>query len=182
MSGFPEDRSFSYGMAEELLFCAGDFWVNNRLVPYEELISSDTLLGHLGTALQKRKWPLRTPQELRQELERLRVRWEEFSRKGLARPIHNLSPSLWMDFSDYEDNDFVSPPPRVSKRAQGASSSSNRGGGSKAKSDEDDDDDFMPPPEVSKRVEGASNKSKRAEGASSKSKRCGGSKPKRDEK
>ena len=57
MSGYPFDRSFHTGMSECLLRLAADFRVDNILVPWEELISSDTLLNELAHALSRCGWP-----------------------------------------------------------------------------------------------------------------------------
>ena len=51
MSGYPADRSFHRNMSQRLVWLAGDFRVDNRQIPWEELISSDTLLTQLGVAL-----------------------------------------------------------------------------------------------------------------------------------
>lgn len=76
MSRFPEDRSFLEIMSKQLLWLTGNFTVDNRTVPFEELLSSDTLLTELAHQLSRRHgWPLRTHEEVRQELRRLHARW-----------------------------------------------------------------------------------------------------------
>ena len=73
-------------MSECLLHLAADFRVDNILVPWEELISSETLLNELAHALSRSGWPSRTFEEIRIKLLRLAnnfkidnriVQWDE---------------------------------------------------------------------------------------------------------
>ena len=69
MSGYPHDRSFLDFQSESLVKCAAEFRVDNKLVEWEELISSDTLLTEIDAILWKKScWLCRTPQEIRAEL------------------------------------------------------------------------------------------------------------------
>ena len=52
MSAFPLDHSFIKSMCERLLRFDAEFRVDNKLVPFEELLGSDTLLIELGAAFQ----------------------------------------------------------------------------------------------------------------------------------
>ena len=81
MSGFPPYRSFRRHQSELLLKCAAEFRVDNKLIPWEELISSDSFLAEIDATLVRRSslltyyWANRTPQEIRQELLRLHEKW-----------------------------------------------------------------------------------------------------------
>ena len=75
MSKFPFDRSWLPEMSDRLLRCAGELRVDNQIVTFEELVSSDTLLNEVRHALKRHGWPSRTPEEIRQELLRLHGRW-----------------------------------------------------------------------------------------------------------
>ena len=50
---------------------------DNRIVPWDELLSSDTLLNELGHPLSRCGWPVRTYEEIRKELLRLYGKEEE---------------------------------------------------------------------------------------------------------
>src|SRR5664279_2282936 len=100
MSRFPLDHSFIKSMTERLLWCAGEFRVDNKIVPFEELLSSDTLLTELGAALRRHGWPSRTPEEIRQELLKLHGRWKKQKYKSESlRSCAANNPFLWMDES-----------------------------------------------------------------------------------
>ena len=64
-------RGFDAGMSKCLLRLATNFEIDNRIVSWDELISSDTLLNELGHALTRSGWPPRTFEEIRKELLRL---------------------------------------------------------------------------------------------------------------
>ena len=145
-------------MSIELLRCATAVRKDNNIVPFEKLLSSDTLLAEVGKAVCQKGWPWRFPDELRQELLRMHARWKK--QKFLSEDIRELvanAPSSWIDESEDEDDLFMpSSKPRSVASSKGKS----------AASTEDDDDDFMP-----------SSKAKRA--ASSKGKKVASSKGKR---
>ena len=157
MAGFPHDRSFHTVMSEELLRCACAVRRDNKIVPFEELLSSDTLLTEVGKALCKKGWPWRAPDELRQELIRMHARWMKRKPKSEAsRRLAAKNPYCWIDESEDEDDLFMpSSKPKRTASSKGKNVASSKG--KNAASTEDDDDDFMP-----------SSKSKRA--ASSKGK------------
>jgi hypothetical protein len=96
-------------MSEELLLLAIDFRVDNRLVPWDELIGSDTLLTELGYALTRSgPWPLRTAAEIRQELLRLQERWKKTCSKSASYPEWATRPPLfWVYKSEDEDDIFM---------------------------------------------------------------------------
>ena len=68
MSHYPFDRSFHPGMSRTLLRLATDFRMDNRIVPWDELTGSDTIMNELAHQLRRSGWPERTYEEVRQEL------------------------------------------------------------------------------------------------------------------
>ena len=76
MSHYPFDRSFHPGMSRTLLRLATDFRMDNRIVPWEELTGSDTIMNELAHQLRRSGWPERTYEEVRKELLRLHARWK----------------------------------------------------------------------------------------------------------
>ena len=145
MSGFPFDRSFVKSMSERLLWCAGEVRIDNKIVPFEDLVSSDTLLTELGKALRRHGWPSRTPEEIREELLQLHSRWMKVKCESEASwRIAASNPYLWMDESEDEDDIFM--PSSKGNRAASSSkgkSAASTSKGKRAASTEDDDDDFM---------------------------------------
>ena len=137
MSRYPFDRSFHSRMFECLLRLAADFRVDNRLVLWEEFISSDTLLNELAHALSRSGWPSRTFEEIRKELLRLHRRYLKCGRYLNFGAKHTY---LWSADSEDEDDIFMPPLPG-STSSKGKSSSSSKGKSSASM--EDDDDDFM---------------------------------------
>jgi hypothetical protein len=138
-------------MSERLLWLAGDFKVDNRIVLWDELISTDTLLNELGHALTRCGWPRRTFEEIRQELLRLRGRWnkQQYKSESYLRYAAK-NPFLWSADSDDEDDIFMpSSNDKTTASSKGKSTASLKGkstASSKGKSVasmEDDDDAFM---------------------------------------
>ena len=173
MSSCPRDGSWDPNFSERLVKGAAEFRVDNILVPWEELVSSDSLLVELGESLRKKGcwpcWPHSTPQEIRQELLRMHERWKKVEPRLRSESDINWfadRPTLWAE--DTEDDDDVFMASRTAKRA--AASKGKRAATSKSKSapsrKSDDDDDAFMPSSTSKRA--APSKGKRA--ASSKSK------------
>ena len=157
MAGFSDNRSFPHAMSIQLLRCATAVRRDNNIVPFEELLSSDTLLTEVGKAVCQKGWPWRFPDELRQELLRMHARWkkQKFMSED-TRMLVGKAPSSWIDESEDEDDLFMpSSKPRSVASSKGKSAAST-----------EDDDDFMP-----------SSKAKRA--ASSKGKKVASSKGKR---
>lgn len=171
MSRYPPGRRFDRYMSERLVKFAAEFRVDNKLVPWEELISSDRVLAEIDATLWKQGgWPHRTRQEIRQELLRMHERWKKVEQRPVSQAYMERladNPYLWADTSEDEDDLFM--PSTTAKRA--ALSKGKKAASSKDKSGpstEDggsEDDDFMP-----------SNTAKRA--ASSKGKRTTSSKGK----
>ena len=110
-------------MSECLLRLAADFRVDNILVPWEELISSDTLLNELAHALSRCGWPSRTFEEIRKELLRLHGRYLKCGRYLKLGAKHTY---LWSADSEDEDDIFM-PPLLGSASSKGKSSASSKG-------------------------------------------------------
>ena len=108
MSHYPFDRSFHSGMSECLLRLASNFKIDNRIVSWDELISSDTLLNEVAHALARKGWPARTYEEIRKELLRLNERWKKKGQhiRGGGGVKH---PFLWIDDSEDEDDILMLP-------------------------------------------------------------------------
>ena len=158
MSHYPFDRSFHPGMSRTLLRLATDFRMDNRIVPWDELTGSDTIMNELAHQLHRSGWPERTYEEVRKELLRLHDRWKKVvvPKSETFRRIAANNPCLWTEESEDEDDIFMPPLPgsasskgkssssskgKVSASSKGKSSSSSKGKSSA--SIEDDDDDFM---------------------------------------
>ena len=77
MSHYPFDRSFHSEMSSTLLSLATDFRMDNRIVPWDELTGSYTIMNELAHQLCRSGWPERTYEEVRQELLRLHERWKK---------------------------------------------------------------------------------------------------------
>ena len=134
MSGFPHHRSFPPHESERLLKCAAEISVDNKLVPWEELISSDSILTEIDAILWKKHyWPHRTPQEIRQELLRLHERWKKVKQRSRSEKFINWladNPSSWAEESEDDDDIFM--PSITAKRA--AASKGKRAASLKGKS------------------------------------------------
>ena len=167
MSGFPFDRSFHPTMSQCLPRLAANFKIENKDVPWDELISSDTVMNELSLALSSSGWPSRTFQEIRKELLRLNGRWNKIQHKSESDlKFAAKHPFLWIDDSEDEDDIFMpitkATTTASSKGKSSASSKSKSSASTKTKSfesskgkssafskgkssasTEDDDDDFM---------------------------------------
>ena len=129
MSGFPLDRSFTPRMSERLLQFAAEFKVDNKLVPWDELISYPPHLLELAAALYRQGWPSRTWEEVREELLRLHARWKKkvptFKTEKAMRWAES-NPYSWVEESEDEDDIFMPP----SSKGKGAASSKSKGAAS----------------------------------------------------
>ena len=139
MSGFPPYCSFLPHESERLVKCAAEFRVDNKLVPWEELISSDSFLTEINVTLVRRSsfltyyWANRTPQEIRQELLRLHERWKKVEQRTSDENFLNwLADHPWSWAEESEDDDDIFMPTIMAKRA--ASSKGKRAASSKSKS------------------------------------------------
>ena len=137
MSGFPLDRSFTPRMSERLLQFAAEFKVDNKLVPWDELISYPPHLLELAAALYRQGWPSRTWEEVREELLRLHARWKKkvptFKTEKAMRWAES-NPYSWVEESEDEDDIFMPPSSKgkgaTSSKSKGAASSKGRGAAS----------------------------------------------------
>ena len=166
MSHYPFDRSFHPEMSSTLLSLATDFRMDNRIVPWDELTVSDTIMNELAHEFRRSRWPERTYEEVCKELLRLHERWKKVVelKSETFRRTATKNPFLWTEES--EDNDDIFMPPlsgsttskgKSSASSKGKSSASSKGKssastegkrtasskGKRAASTEDDDDDFM---------------------------------------
>ena len=128
MSHYPFDRSFHPWMSRTLLSLATDFRMDNRIVPWDELTGSDTIMNELAHQLRRSGWPERTYEEVRQELLRLHERWKKVvePKSETFRRIAANNPCLWTEESEDEDDIFM-PPLSGSASSKGKSSASSKG-------------------------------------------------------
>ena len=96
-------------MSSTLLSLVTDFRMDNRIVPWDELISSDTIMNELAHQLRRSGWPERTYEEVRKELFRLHERWEKVvvPKSESFRRIAANNPCLWTEESEDEDDIFM---------------------------------------------------------------------------
>ena len=109
MSHYPFDRSFHPGMSRCLLRLATDFRMDNRIVPWDELTGSDTIMNELAHDLRRSGWPERTYEEVRKELLRLHERWKKVvePKSETFRRTATKNPYLWTANSEDEDDIFM---------------------------------------------------------------------------
>ena len=101
--------------------------MDNRIVPWDELTGSDTIMNELAHELRRSGWPERTYEEVRKEL-RLHERWKkvvEPKSETFRRTAAN-NPCLWTEESEDEDDIFMPPLPG-STSSKGKSSASSKG-------------------------------------------------------
>ena len=111
-------------MSDRLLRCAGELRVDNKIVSWEELLSSNTLLNEVRHALKRHGWPS-SPEEIRQELLKLHGRWKRQSFKSEAsRRVATNNPYLWVDNSEDDDDNFM---PSGAASSKGKSAPSSKG-------------------------------------------------------
>ena len=128
MSHYPFDRSFHPEMSSTLLSLATDFRMDNRIVPWDELTGSDTIMNELAHQLRRSGWPERTYEEVRQELLRLHERWKKvvLPKSETFRRTTANNPFLWTEESEDEDDIFM-PLLSGSTSSKGKSSASSKG-------------------------------------------------------
>ena len=136
MSHYPFDRSFHPEMSSTLLRLATDFRMDNRIVPWEELTGSDTIVNELAHQLRRAGWPERTYAEVRKELLRLNERWKKVvePKSETFRRTLEKHPFLWTEESEDEDDIFMPLLPgstsskgKCSASSKGKSSASTKG-------------------------------------------------------
>jgi hypothetical protein len=147
-------------MSRTLLSLVTDFRMDNRIVPWDELTGSDTIMNELAHQLRRSGWPERTYEEVRKELLRLHERWKKVvvPKSETFRRIAANNPSLWTEESEDEDDLFMpstkgkstaSSKGKSTAPSKGKSTASSKGKstasskGKSAASTEDDDDAFM---------------------------------------
>ena len=113
MSHYPFDRSFHPEMSRTLLSLATDFRMDNRIVPWDELTGSDTIMNELAHQLRRSGWPERTYEEVGQELLRLHERWKKVvePKSETFRRTTEKHPFLCTEESEDDDDIFMSPLP-----------------------------------------------------------------------
>ena len=141
---YPFDRSFHSGMSDRLLRLAANFKMDDRAVPWEELISSDTIMNELAHSLARSGWPPRTFEEIRKELLRLHGRWQKVKLHKSESYIRlaRKNSALWLADSEDEDDLFM-PSTKVKTTASSKAKSSTSTKGKRSASTEEEDDAFM---------------------------------------
>jgi len=139
-------------MSECLLSLAFDFKIDNRIVPWDELLGSDTILNELAHALRRSGWPERTYEEVRKELLRLHERWKKVVQTKSETFLRIAAEHTYLWTADSEDEDDIFMPSTkgkstASSKAKSSTSSKAKTAasskGKSAASTEDDDDAFM---------------------------------------
>jgi hypothetical protein len=139
-------------MSKCLLRLATNFRMDNRIVPWDELIGSDTIQNELAHALRRSGWPERTYEEVRKELLRLHGRWKKVVQTKSENFIRTAAEHTYLWTADSEDEDDIFMPSTKAKStssSKGKSTASSKGKstasskGKSAASTEDDDDAFM---------------------------------------
>ena len=127
MSHYPFDRSFHPEMSSTLLRLATDFRMDNRIVPWDELTSSDTIMNELAHELRRSGWPERTYEKVRKELLRLHERWKKVvePKSETFRRTAAKNTFLWTEDSEDDEDIFMAPLPG-SASSKGKSSSCRR--------------------------------------------------------
>ena len=128
MSQYSFNHSFHPGMSRTLLRLATDFRMDNRIVPWDELTGSDTIMNELAHELRRSGWPERTYEEVRKELLRLHERWKKVvePESETFRRTAAKNTFLWTKESEDEDDIFMPPLPG-SASSKGKSSASSKG-------------------------------------------------------
>ena len=131
MSSFPSDGSFPVGMSALLLQFTVDFKVDNKKIPFEDIVSHPPYLRELSAKLVRHGWPRRDSKEIEKELVRLYARWQK--KKLTYRSEADMlsafrAPILWVEESEDEDDIFM--PSEASKKAAAAAAASKGKGAS----------------------------------------------------
>ena len=134
MSSFASDGSFPAGMSALLLKSTAEFKVDNKEIPFEDIVSHPPHLRELSAKLARHGWPWRNYKEIEKELVRLHARWQK---KKLTYPTEAYMldafhhPMLWVEESEDEDDIFM--PTEASKRAAAAAAASKGKGAASSK-------------------------------------------------
>ena len=127
MSSFPSDGSFPGGMSALLLQFTVDFKVDNKKIPFQEIVSHPPYLRELSAKLARHGWPWRNYKEIEKERVRLHARWQK--KKLTYRSEADMlsafrKPILWVEESEDEDDIFM--PTEASKKAAAAAAASSK--------------------------------------------------------
>ena len=131
MSSFPSDGSFPGGMSALLLRFTAEFKVDNKEIPFEDIVSHPPHLRELSAKLVRHGWPRRDSKEIEKELVRLHARWQKkkLTYRREADMLDALrKPILWVEESEDEDDIFM-PSEESKKAAEAAAASSSKGKG-----------------------------------------------------
>ena len=121
MSSFPSDGSFPGGMSALLLRFTAEFKVDDKEIPFEDIVSHPPHLRELSAKLVRHGWPCRNWKEIEKELLRLHARWQKkkLTYRSEADMLDALrKPILWVEESEDEDDIFM--PTEASKKAAAA--------------------------------------------------------------
>jgi hypothetical protein len=131
-------------MSKTLLSLAANFKIDNRIVPWDELLGSDIFMNELTHQLSRSGWPARTFEEIRKELLRLHGRWKKVQHKSASFQRAAVEDTwLWSQDSEDEDDLFM-PSTKAKRPASSKSKTTTSSKGKSVASTVDDDDDFMP--------------------------------------
>ena len=123
-------------MSALLLKFTAEFKVDNKEIPFEDIVSHPSHLRELSAKLARHGWPWRNYKEIEKELVRLHARWQK---KKLTYPTEAYmldalrTPMLWVEESEDEDDIFM--PTEASKRAAAAASKGKGAASSKRKAE-----------------------------------------------
>ena len=134
MSSFPSDGSFPVGMSALLLRFTVDFKVDNKKIPFEDIVSHPPYLRELSAKLVRHGWPRRDSKEIEKELVRLYARWQKkkLTYRSEADMLDTFrKPILWVEESEDEDDIFM--PTEASKKAAAAATASKGKGAASSK-------------------------------------------------
>ena len=136
MSRFPSDGSFPGGMSALLLRFTAEFKVDNKDIPFEDIVSHPPHLRELSAKLARHGWPWRSWKEIEKELLRLHARWQKkkVTYRSEADMLDALrTPILWVEESEDEDDIFMLT--EASKKAAAAAAKASKGKGAASSKD-----------------------------------------------
>jgi len=118
-------------MSALLLQFTVDFKVDNKKIPFEDIVSHPPYLRELSAKLVRHGWPRRDSKEIEKELVRLYARWQrkKLTYRSEADMLSAFrKPILWVEESEDEDDIFM--PTEASKKAAAAAASKGKGAAS----------------------------------------------------
>ena len=134
MSSFTSDGSFPGGMSALLLRFTAEFKVDNKEIPFEDIVSHPPHLRELSAKLVRHGWPCRNWKEIEKELLRLHAWWQKkkVTYRSEADMLDALcKPISWVEESEDEDDIFM--PTEASKKAAAAAAASKGKGAASSK-------------------------------------------------